>query len=223
MSIVVRNAIIALLITIALAVTVAYTINYLNSARIAELGAIEDQLSINTLSLDTQLSLLESAPCDSATSTASLSGDLADLGDRLSYAESQLGSDNAQVIRLKERYSLLEIRDYLITQKLAKACGTKKPVTVLYFYSNIGDCPDCDNAGYALSYLHDTYPELRVYSFDYNLDLNALKTFIAISNVRSDLPAFVINGKPSYGFTTLDDLEQRFPKGALATTTAKNI
>ncbi len=222
MSLVVRNALIALLITVLLIGTVAFAISYLNRARIAELGAIEDQLSIDTLSLDTQISLLEAAPCDSATSTASLAGDLADLGARLSYAESQLGSDNAQVIRLKERYSLLEIRDYLITKKLAEACGTK-PVTVLYFYSNAGDCADCDNAGYALSYLHDTYPRLRVYSFDYNLDLNALKTFITIANVRGPLPAFVINGKPSSGFTSFADLEQRFPKGALATTTVKSI
>jgi len=218
MSIVARNAIIALCITVALAGTVVYTINYLNGARVAELSTIEAQLSIDTLSLDTQFSLLEAAPCDSAASSTTLTGELADLGDRLSYTENQLGSDNAQVIRLKEQYSLLEIRDYLITKKLAAACGTK-PVTVLYFYSNAGDCDDCDKAGYALSYLHNTYPALRVYSFDYNLDLGALKTFIAVNKVNGPLPAFVINGKHSNGFTTLTDLEKQFPKGALSTTT----
>ena len=218
MSIVARNAIIALCITVALAGTVVYTINYLNGARVAELSTIEAQLSIDTLSLDTQFSLLEAAPCDSAASSTTLTGELADLGDRLSYTGNQLGSDNAQVIRLKEQYSLLEIRDYLITKKLAAACGTK-PVTVLYFYSNAGDCDDCDKAGYALSYLHNTYPALRVYSFDYNLDLGALKTFIAVNKVNGPLPAFVINGKHSNGFTTLTDLEKQFPKGALSTTT----
>jgi len=122
------------------------------------------------------------------------------------------------VIRLKEQYSLLEIRDYLITKELAAACGTK-PVTVLYFYSNTGDCADCDKAGYALSYLRTTYPALRVYSFDYNLDLGALKTLIVLDKIRNSLPAFVINGKHSYGFTSLADLEKQFPKGSLATTT----
>jgi hypothetical protein len=92
-------------------------------------------------------------------------------------------------------------------------------VTVLYFYSNAGDCADCDKAGYALSYLRDTYPALRVYSFDYNIDLGAMKTFIALARVRDALPAFVINGKQFYGFTSLADLEKQFPKGALATTT----
>jgi hypothetical protein len=222
MSLVARNALIALLITITLAGTVVYAINYLNRARITELSTIEDQISIDTLSLDTQFSLLEMAPCDSAASSTTLIGKLADLGDRLSYAENQLGTDNPQVIRLKQQYSLLEIRDYLITKQLAAACGTK-PVTVLYFYSNVGDCADCDKAGYALSYLHDTYPTLRVYSFDYNLDLGALQTFITITKVQRSLPAFVINGKQFYGFTSLADLEKQFPKGSLASTTSTKL
>ncbi len=219
MSLVTRNVIIALVITVVLAGTVAYAVDYLNRARINELSTMEDQISIDTLSLDTQFSLLEAAPCDSAASSTTLVSSLADLGNRLSYAEDQLGTDNAQVVRLKEQYSLLEIRDYLITKQLAEACGTK-PVTVLYFYSNAGDCADCDKAGYALSYLRTTYPSLRVYSFDYNLDLGALKTLVGITKIQDTLPAFVIDGKRSYGFTSLTDLEKQFPKGALATSTA---
>ncbi|HVB19666.1 MAG TPA: hypothetical protein VNF51_00030 [Candidatus Paceibacterota bacterium] len=219
MSLVTRNVLIALLITLVLAGTVAYAVDYLNRARVAELSTIEDQLSIDTLSLETQFSLLEAAPCDSAASSTTLTGELSDLGSRLSYAEDQLGTNNSQVIQLKEQYSLLEIRDYLITKQLAAACGTK-PVTVLYFYSNAGDCADCDRAGYALSYLRNTYPALRVYSFDYTLDLGAIKTLIAVTKVQDTLPAFVIDGKRSYGFTSLADLERRFPKGAIASTTS---
>lgn len=222
MSLVARNALIALGITIVLAGTLAYAVNYLNRARVAELSVIEDQLSIDSLSLETQFSLLEAAPCDSSASSVTLTSELADFGSRLSYAENQLGSDNPQVIRLRERYSLLEIRDYLITKRLSESCRTK-PVTVLYFYSNAGDCADCDRAGYALSYLRNTYPALRVYSFDYNLDLGALKTFIAVAKVKDTLPAFIINGKHYYGFTSLDDLEKQFPKGALSTTTPTKL
>src|SRR3989338_8258744 len=218
MPVFVRNALIAFVITLALIGTVAYAVNYLNRQRIAELTAIEEQISIETLSLDTRFSLLEAAPCDNASST-DITGDLTDLGNRLAYTEDQLGRDNAQVIRLKQQYSLLEIRDYLVTKKLAAACGTK-PVTVLYFYSNAGACPDCDKAGYALSYLRDTYPTLRVYSFDYHLGLGALETLIAIEKVREEFPAFVINGTASYGYTSLADFEKRFPKGSLPATSA---
>jgi len=222
MSLVARNAIIALVITLVLAGTVAYTVNYLNSARISDLSAIENQLSIEMLSLDTQFSLLENAPCENVASSTALISELSDLGERLSYAEVQLGKGNEQVIRLKEQYSLLEIRDYLITKQLSVACGMK-PVIVLYFYSNTGDCDNCDKAGYALSYLHNTFPALRVYSFDYNLDLGALKTLISINKVQDTLPAFIINGKHSYGFTSLSDLEKQFPKGSLSTTTESSI
>jgi len=220
MSLVVRNSLIAFLITVVLAGTIIYSIEYLNGARVAGLSTIEDQLSIDTLSLETQFSLLAAAPCESAASSTTLISGLADLGDRLSYAESQLGSDNPQVTLLKKRYSLLEIRDYLIVKQFAAACDTK-PVTVLYFYSNAGDCADCDKAGYALSYLRTTYPALRVYSFDYNLDLGALRTLIAVTKIQNSLPAFIINGKQFYGFTSLADLEEQFPKGSLATTTPK--
>jgi hypothetical protein len=219
MSLVLRNTLIALAITIALVLTVFFAIRYLNNARLADLGSIEDQLSIDTLSLDTQFSLLEAAPCGSIASTTDLTGGLSDLGDRLAYTEGQLGSGNSQVIRLKEQYSLLEIRDYLVTKQLAAACGTK-PVTVLYFYSNAGDCADCDRAGYALSYLRDTYPDLKVYSFDYNLDLGALKTLLGIEQIAGPLPAFIIDGTRYTGFTDLASLEAEFPKGALATSTA---
>lgn len=220
MSLALRNALIALGITVALTGTMIYAVNYLNDARIEELKAIEAQLAIDTLSLDTQFSLLETAPCENVASSTSLTSELGDLGARLAYTENQLGSNNPQVLRLKKQYTLLEIRDFLVTKRLAAACGTK-PVTVLYFYSNNGDCADCDKAGYALSYLRDTYPALRVYSFDYHLDLGALKTLVAVDKVKGELPAFVINGKYSHGFTTLEEFTTRFPKGALATSTAK--
>jgi hypothetical protein len=219
MSLVTRNALIALGLTVLIVGTVVYSVGYLNQQRVAELNAIEDQLSIDTLSLDTQFSLLETAPCSVAVEGTELTSELNDLGDRLSYAESQLGKDDAQVVRLKKQYSLFAIRDYLVTKQLAKTCGTK-PVTVLYFYSNQGDCAECDRAGFALSYLRQNFPTIRVYSFDYNLDLGALKTLISIDKVKRDLPAFIIQGQTSYGFTSLEDLEKQFPKSALASTTA---
>ena len=219
MTLAVRNALIALALSTLMVGTVALGISYLNRQRVEDLTAMEAQLSVDTLSLDTQFSLLEAAPCDSAASSTVLTGELSDLGDKLSYAEDQLGATNAQVLRLKKQYSLLEIRDYLITKQLAAACGTH-PVTVLYFYSNAGDCADCDKAGYALSYLRNTYPNLRVYSFDYRLDLGALKTLLSINKITAtELPTFVINNKEYDGFTSLEALQKEFPKGSLSTTT----
>lgn len=215
-----RNALIAFVITAAIIATVVYAINYLDHQRLAELNAIQTQLATDTLSLETQFSLLENAPCEDLTVGNELSQEVSALGDRLAGAEARLGSTNQQVLDLKKQYTLLQIRDYLLTQQLAKTCNIT-PTVALYFYSNIpGSCENCERAGAALSYLRQTYPSLRVYSFDYDLNLGALKTLIAVEKVQPQFPAFVINGKRSYGFTTLDIFEKQFPKSLFATSTA---
>lgn len=215
-----RNALLALLITALLFGTVLYAVNYLNSLRVAELSNIEDKIAIDTLSLETQFDLLAEAPCAEVSEGSVLSGELNDLADRLSYAEERLGSDNEEVLKLKRQYTLLEIKDYLLMKRLSKECKDLKPVFVLYFYSNKGDCEACGEVGYALSYLRQTYPGLRVYSFDYNLDLGALKTLRAVLGIKEPLPAFVINGKNFNGLTSLKDLESKLPLALLATSTA---
>ena len=110
-------------------------------------------------------------------------------------------------------------------QQVAQKCALK-PVFVLYFYSNVkGECGDCRRAGDVLTYLRNEYPGLRVYSFDYNLDLGALRTLIAINNVKREFPAFAIRGhSPVYGFRNVDDMQKLIPglKTLLhATTTTK--
>ncbi len=220
MSIFTRNVIAALLITSAIIGTVVYAVNYLDQQRLQELTTIQNQLATDTLSLETQFSLLENAPCDDLTSGNELSREVSTLGDKLAVTEERLGSKNAQVIDLKKQYALLQIRDYLLTKRLASTCHIT-PTVALYFYSNApGICENCDRAGYALSYLRQTYPSLRVYSFDYDLDLGALKTLITVEKVAPQFPAFVINGKRSYGFTDLETFEKSFPKALFATSTA---
>lgn len=221
-SLLARNVIISLVITVLLVGTVIYAINYLNQQRVQQLSDLQNQLATDTLSVETQFALLESAPCEDIAEGNTLSQEVSDLGDRLSVAESQLGTKNKQVIQLKEQYTLLQIRDYILTQRLEQTCGIK-PTVVLYFYSNNpGACADCDRASYALSYLHNLNPQLRVYTFDYDLDLGALDTLKSVEKIQPKFPAFVINGKRSYGFTTLDDFEKLFPKDFFASSTASS-
>ena len=220
MPIAARNALLALLITVAIIGTIIYAINRLDQERINELDALQSQLATDTLSLETQFSLLEEAPCEDLSVGTELTQEVSSLGDRLGATEARLGSTNPEVLRLKKQYSLLQIRDYLLTKRLAETCDIE-PIIALYFYSNEeGTCESCNRASYSLSYLLQTYPTLRVYSFDYNLDLGALKTLIAVEKVEERFPAFVINGKRSYGFTDLEEFQTRFPKELFATSTA---
>lgn len=215
-----RNLALALLVTAAIIGTVAYAINYLNRARVVQLNDLQTRLTTDTLSVETQFALLAEAPCEYLSENNTLSREVSELGSRLALAESQLGSDNVQVVELKKQYTLLQVRDYLLTKRLAEKCEVD-PTVVLYFYSNKpGACEDCDRAAVALGYLYESNPKLRVYAFDYDLDLGALQTLIAVEKVTPDFPAFVIEGRPIYGFATVDEFKRNFPKDFFATTSA---
>lgn len=213
-----RNAFIAFIISAAIFATGFWVSSSVNKLRLNEIQAIEQQISIDTLSLETQFDLLSRLSCENINESTGLSTELNALAGRLDYTETQLGNENTQVIQLKKQYSLLEIKDYLLMQEIAQKCGLK-PVFVLYFYSNKGDCENCDSAGHVLTYLRQTYPQLRVYSFDYNLDVGALQTLTTIYKIKNTLPAFVVNGKATYGVSDLPSLEKILPMDKLATST----
>ncbi len=217
-----RKYVITFFITAAIFATAFYIANRFDAQRIAEIRATEDQISLDILSTETQYDLLGELDCETISENPVLSDELNSLASQLAVAEGNLGDSNAQVISLKKQYSLLEIKDYLLMQKVSAKCGTK-PVYILYFYSNAGDCPDCSRAGDVLTYLRQQYPTLRVYSFDYHLDLSALKTLIGIRNVSATLPAFIIkNRAPVYGFKDLQAMQKLIPElKTLATSTPK--
>ena len=203
--------IIAFLITALIFATAFYASNYFNNQRIADIRATQDDISTDILSLETQFDLLQEHSCANVAENTILPSEMTSLGNQLSYMESQGSSNQDEITRLKRLYSILEIKDYLLMQQLAAKCNLK-PVFILYLYSNKGDCPDCEKQGYALTALSQTYPGLRVYSFDYNLDVGALQTLISIDMVHDTLPALVINGKAYYGYQSVADIGKILPQ-----------
>lgn len=217
-----RKYFLAFLITAAIFATAFYIAWRFNQARIADIAATEQSISIDILSSETQFELLGNLDCKTIEENDILSDELNSLASRLSVAEQNLGSDNAQVLLLKKQYSLLEIKDYVLLQQISKKCNLK-PISILYFYSNAGDCTQCNEAGQVLTYLRQTYPGLRVYSFDYNLDLSALKTLESLHKVSGPLPAYIINGRPPvFGFKPLDQIQKLIPElSTLASSTQR--
>lgn len=206
-----RIYVVAFLITALVFATALYASEYFNSRRIADIQTTQDNISIDILSLETQFDLLAEHSCQDISENSVLSSEIQPLAQRLSYLEGQQSVDKTEVARLKRYYSLLEIKDYLLMQQVAQKCALK-PVFILYFYSNAGDCKDCEEQGYALTGLSEKYPALRVYSFDYNIGLSALQTLIDIHDVKNTLPALVINGKTYYGLHTMADIERILPQ-----------
>ncbi len=205
-----KKYIFVLLITVAIFATSLYASNYFNNRRINELRDIEDKISTDILSLETQFDLLEEVSCEDFKDTPVLTPELNALAARLNYTEDQLGSNNDEVVRLKRIYSLLLIKDSLLSKRIAIECKTN-PVSIMYFYSNKGDCEECKKQGYVLTELQQRYPSLRIYAFDYNLDLSALRTLRSVYKVEANLPALVINNKVYYGYKNQDDIERIVP------------
>ncbi len=200
----------AFLITALIFATALYVSNYFNGQRIANVQATESDISTQILSTETQFDLLQEHSCSDVSETDLAPSEMTALGSELDYLEAQ-GGNQAQIESLKSTYSILEIKDYLAVQQLARKCGSR-PVFILYFYSNNGDCPQCEAQGDVLTALSQQYPALRVYSFDYNLQVGALQTLISIDHVDDNLPALVINGKTYYGFQSLDAINRILPQ-----------
>lgn len=191
--------------------TAIYLSSYFSNKKLEEIRGIQDKIAVDILSSETQFSLLEESACTDLEGSTTLSQELGTLEEKLAYTEKDRGSDDPEVISIKRYYSLLEIKDYILMNKISEKCG-KKPLSIIYFYSNTGSCDDCEKEGYVLTKLRQDYPELRVYSFDYNLDLSAVKTLISINKVENKLPAIYIKNKMYYGFQSIDDIEKIMPE-----------
>lgn len=221
-SIEIQRYLVAFIITSAIFATAFFISNSLNEKRVAEIRAIEDRISTDILSLETQFELLAQLSCEEVEENSILSQEIASLADRLAFAESQLGANSPQVEALRKSYTLLLIKDFLLMGRVADKCDFA-PEVIYYFYSNEGDCSECTNQGYVLTRLGREHPELRIYSFDYNLDLSALRTLITIYKVENTLPALVIDDEALYGFRSIEEIRELIPSLQIATSTENGL
>lgn len=211
-----------LLITIGIFLTVFYVSDTLTNRKMAELSDIQNNIAIDLLSAETQYSLLGEVDCSQVTSTV-LSDQLNELSRKIEYLESSSGKSE-ELTQLEKQYSLLEIKDYLLMKAITNRCGHKS-VFILYFYTTSDNCSECVKQGYVLTDLREKYPALRVYSFDYGLDLSAVSTLIKIYGVKdTELPALVSSGRVYTGFHSVEDIEKLIPalKATLKTDTKSN-
>src|SRR3989344_2788417 len=124
---------VAFLITALIFATALYASNYFNNLRVADIQATQDNISIDILSLETQFDLLAEHSCPDISENSVLSREIQPLASRLSYLETQPGVNQDELTRLKRYYSLLQIKDLLLMQRVADKCKLQ-PVFILYFY-----------------------------------------------------------------------------------------
>lgn len=202
-----KKYLIVFFITGFLFITALYLSNYFGAKKINQIKVIQDKLAIDILSSETQFSLLADLSCKNI-SDSMLSAELEELGQKLEWGQENLG-DTEEVLYLKKYYSLLQIKDYLLMKRISSRCGVKSAF-ILYFYTTAENCSECEREGIVLTELRKTYPELRVYSFDYSTDLSAVKSMLDIYKIEdTKLPALVIEDEVLTGFRPIEELEQR--------------
>ncbi len=196
---------IVLLITGTLFMTAIFLSNYLGDRKINELKYIQDKIAIDILSSETQFSLLSELSCKNISDSV-LRGELGELGDKLEWSQNKLGNAE-EVTYLRKYYSLLQIKDYLLTKRISERCKVKSAF-ILYFYTDRDNCTECERQSIVLTALRAKYPELRVYSFDYSTELSAVEAMLQIYKIKDTvLPALVIDGDVLTGFQGIEELE----------------
>jgi hypothetical protein len=202
-----KKYLIVFLITVCLFLTSSYLSSYFSGRKIDQIKTIQDKIAINILSSETQFSLLQESSCKNV-SQSLLSGELDELGRKLEWSQENLGS-NEEVSYLKQYYSLLQIKDYLLMKKISKSCGVKSAF-ILYFYTTKDNCSLCERESLVLTSLRAKYPELRVYSFYYSVNISAVQALLAIYKIKdTELPALVLDDEVLTGFHGVEELESR--------------
>ncbi|MCX6757653.1 MAG: hypothetical protein NTZ44_02110 [Candidatus Nomurabacteria bacterium] len=202
--------IIVFVITLGLFAVAGGLSSFFTNKKVDTMRAIQDKLATDILSSETQFSLLSELSCQQDDGSENLSAELSDMAAKIEYSENNF-KDNMAATELKRYYTILEIKDYILTKKINNRCGNKR-IPILYFYTTAENCTECTKQGFVLTELRKKYPDLRVYSFDYNIDLSALRALLRIYKINdTELPALVIDENKSTGFKTVENIEKLYP------------
>ena len=118
-----KKYLIVFLITIALFLSASYISNYFGNKKIDQLKQIQDKISIDILSSETQFSLLSELSCKNISDSV-FSSELGELGNKLEWSQKNLGSTD-EVSYLKKYYALLQIKDYLLSKRFLNVVKQK--------------------------------------------------------------------------------------------------
>jgi len=177
----------------------------INEQKLQNIYDLENDIRVESLGNELVFEMISNNLCEYVNTTA-YTTEITNIGRKLTYMESIYGYDKPQVHNLKNYYNLLLIRHWIINKEMNEKCNVKKP-NLLYFYTNFGDCVDCEDQGLVLTNIHKKYPYFNSYAFEFKEDnpaVNFLKEKFKLSEER--LPTLVIDGKVYYGFQSKDFL-----------------
>lgn len=173
---------------------------------------LSENLQLQTMSIEVEFDILKENICLDD-DVLFLTQELFDLAKRLDFMENTMGPNNNKIKELKEQYFILEAKHWLLAKERVGTCFNNdislNNTIVLYFYSNKGDCPKCQQEGSVISYLHELYKGMKVYSFDIESKTPAVKVIKRLYGLNdAKLPALVINDKVHQDFLDANSFKQ---------------
>ncbi len=172
----------------------------MSERKILEIGQLSRQQEADFSSLQFQFSYLESVPENESCVVISrtLESNLKTLGPTLKKIEGYESSgdtSNPDYIILKRKYTIANLRYWLLAGKSKDMCGSDS-VSILYFNSR--NCDKCGDEGYILEQLKQNLGDsLLVFSIDSQLDEPMIDILRAQYKIY-DFPSLVIDGT-TYG------------------------
>lgn len=178
---------------------------YINEMRTNDFISAQRDLKNYILSLNLQTELAKKYECE--VNIYELGREKNVLGNQIFVLENKMGRDDEEIKSLKEEYSLISIRQWLLFEEIKKNCD-EKIINIVYFYSNNQNEALCQSQGFILDYLYRKYPNnVFIYALDYDINSPAINTFKEVHGI-TQVPSINIDGKTYYGFQDKGILEK---------------
>ena len=176
--------------------------------KILEIERLSRQQEADFSSLQFQFSYLESVPQNESCVVLSrtLESNLRTLGPSLKKIEGYEASGditNPDYILLKRKYTIANLRYWLLAERSKQLCGTDE-VSILYFYER--GCEKCGDQGYVLDQLKQRLGDnVLVFSVDASIEEPVIDILRAQYRIYG-FPSLVIEGQTHSSYMSMPQI-----------------
>lgn len=134
---------------------------------------------------------------------------LDDIAFSLERYESSAIARLQDYARLKESYFNIQARYYVLANRINSLCPNSFD-TILYFYTNERDCPECEDQGMFLNHIKRKYQDsVMIFSFDIQSTVPIVQILANSNEFQSyEVPTLIINSQHRLNFSNIEQIEE---------------
>lgn len=110
---------------------------------------------------------------------------------------------------LKNQYFNLQVRYYTLSQNINIVCPNSFN-TILYFYAEAEECPECEDQGVILDHIKKKYTDdVMIFSFNTQRGVNIIDLLTLNNNIETyQTPVLIVNQNIRLNFSSINDIEK---------------